>query len=66
MYFDNLTIAGLAVASLTALLPLVFGRETLRVREDDTTASAPSSQRSDAIGSIPPDIDCAAAPEGCR
>lgn len=32
-YFDTLTIAGLAIGSLYLLLPLWFGRETLRVDE---------------------------------
>ena len=35
MYIDNLTIAGVVVASLYGLLPLFFGRKLLRVDEDD-------------------------------
>ncbi len=34
MYFDNLTIAGLIALVPYALLPLLFGRETVRVQRD--------------------------------
>lgn len=34
MYFDNLSLAGIAVVALYGLLPFVFGRETLRVEEE--------------------------------
>jgi hypothetical protein len=60
MYIDNLTIAGLAVALVTALLPLLFGREALRVREDETT-SVESEGTDLAIN-----VDCGAEPEPCR
>ncbi|WP_295883925.1 hypothetical protein [uncultured Thiohalocapsa sp.] len=39
MYFDNLTIAGMLVAGAYALLPVLFGRELWRVREDDAEAA---------------------------
>lgn len=35
MYLDNLTLAGITVVALYGLLPFLFGRETLRVEEDD-------------------------------
>jgi hypothetical protein len=38
MYFDNLTIAGILVASAYGLLPLLFGRELWRVAEDGADA----------------------------
>ena len=66
MYFDNLTIAGLAIASVTALLPLFFGREMIRVHEDGTSASAPSSSQSAASETVPGEMDCATATETCR
>jgi hypothetical protein len=62
MYFDNLTIAGITVATVTALLPLLFGREALRVAEEpgsDGRADRPGSARPSA------DIDCAAQAELC-
>jgi predicted histidine transporter YuiF (NhaC family) len=34
MFFDNLSMAGLLVVMPYALLPLLFGREFLRVMED--------------------------------
>jgi hypothetical protein len=34
MYFDSLTVSGLAIIALYALLPLVFGKEFLWVKED--------------------------------
>ena len=34
MYFDNLSLAGIAVVAVYGLLPFVFGREMLRVEED--------------------------------
>jgi len=36
MILDNLSIAGLLVAALYLLLPLLFGRETWRVDETAT------------------------------
>lgn len=42
MYFDNLTLAGLAVAGLYLLLPLLFGRELLRVEEAETAGDTPA------------------------
>ena len=63
MYIDNLTIAGLAVALVTALLPLLFGREALRVREDETTDAA--REAADA-SDLALDMDCDAQPEPCR
>jgi hypothetical protein len=41
MFFDNLTIAGLVAVSFYALLPLLFGKEILRVEED---AETPATQ----------------------
>ena len=38
MYFDNLTIAGILVVALYGLLPLLFGREIIRVEEDSGEA----------------------------
>lgn len=60
MYIDNLTIAGLAVALVTALLPLMFGREALGVREDEATATHAEGSN------LTEDIDCGAQPEPCR
>jgi hypothetical protein len=47
MYVDNLTIAGLASAFVYTLLPLFFGRETLRV---DESAETPISRRAASEG----------------
>jgi hypothetical protein len=41
MYFDNLTMAGIVAVSLYAFLPLLFGRETLRVAEAAESVTAP-------------------------
>ena len=49
MILDNLTIAGLLAAGLCALLPLLFGREFLKV-EDDGMTSAPEPPCSDRGG----------------
>jgi hypothetical protein len=38
MYVDNLTIAGILVVSFYALLPLLFGREFLRVEDEEADA----------------------------
>ncbi|MGB5737649.1 MAG: hypothetical protein WBM40_24740 [Thiohalocapsa sp.] len=35
MIIDNLTLAGLVVSSLFALMPVMMGREFIRVRESD-------------------------------
>ena len=35
MYIDNLTIAGILAASIYGLLPMLFGREFLRVEDDE-------------------------------
>jgi hypothetical protein len=59
MYFDNLTIVGLTVASVMALLPLFFGKEMIRVQEDDTRASVPSPRQSGVSEAIPNEIECA-------
>jgi hypothetical protein len=40
MFFDKLTFVGFVVAGFYALLPLMFGREFLKV-EDDAMTSAP-------------------------
>jgi hypothetical protein len=67
MYIDNLTIAGLAVASITAMLPFIFGREMIRVQEDGTSATTPSSPRqTDDLEAVPSEIDCVTAPEACN
>ncbi|MGA7979365.1 MAG: hypothetical protein WCA32_03965 [Chromatiaceae bacterium] len=42
MYFDNLTIVGLAAISLYGLLPLAFGREFLWVKEEMGQGAVPS------------------------
>jgi hypothetical protein len=42
MYFDNLTIAGLLALVPYALLPLLFGRETIRVQEIEGGVDIPS------------------------
>ena len=34
MFIDNLTLAGIAAASLFILLPFVFGKEFLRVDQE--------------------------------
>ena len=65
MYFDNLTIAGLAVAAVTALIPLFFGRELFRVREDESSDPAYSSNQPEASESVVGELDCATAPEAC-
>jgi hypothetical protein len=40
MIIDNLTLAGLAVSASFALMPLLMGREFIRVRECPTERSA--------------------------
>jgi hypothetical protein len=53
MYFDNLTLAGIAVVAVYALLPFVFGREMLRVEEDGDGPKAvagPDGQRPTSTG----------------
>lgn len=45
MYLDNLTIAGLLITSLYALVPLLFGKETLRVEDDQDIEQSRSSRR---------------------
>jgi hypothetical protein len=44
MYFDNLTIAGIVAASLVAFVPLVFGREILRVEDDQSADGSRGSE----------------------
>ena len=66
MYFDNLTIAGIAVALMTALLPLLFGKEALRVVEDEATATDPYRGHRFANTDLTADADCGAQPEPCR
>lgn len=60
MYFDNLTITGLLAAGLYLLLPLLFGREILRVEEQEphppTVADRPTS----------PAVESGCAAEPCR
>ena len=41
MYFDNLTIAGLVALVPYALLPLLFGRETVSVQETEEGSEIP-------------------------
>ena len=65
MYFDNLTIAGLAVAAVTALLPFFFGREMIHVCEEEMSDSAYTPRQSDASETAVSEIDCATAPESC-
>jgi hypothetical protein len=51
MILDNLSIAGLFVASLYLLLPLLFGKELWRVDEGATPAVAdPTPAEADADG----------------
>lgn len=50
MFLDNLTIAGLLAAGFFALLPLLFGRESLKV-EDDDLESTPTAL-SDGRGAV--------------
>jgi hypothetical protein len=66
MYFDNITIVGLAVAFLTALLPLLFGKEALRVREDDTPTPEGAARERVSSPRRVADIDCSVNPEPCR
>ena len=40
MYFDNLTLAGILMTVPYALLPLLFGQEILRVREDRSSGES--------------------------
>jgi hypothetical protein len=42
MYFDNLTIAGLLALVPYVLLPLLFGRETVRVQETEEGVEIPN------------------------
>lgn len=49
MYFDNLTIAGILVVALYGLLPLLFGREIIRVEADSETQPAPRRGEDSAI-----------------
>ena len=65
MYFDNLTIAGLVAATLTALIPFLFGREMIRVREDEMSGSTNAPSHSEAGETVVNEIDCATAPETC-
>ena len=66
MFFDNLTIAGLVVATVTAMLPFFFGKEMIRVQEDDKSASIPSPRQSDLGETVLSEFDCATAPEACN
>ena len=66
MYFDNMTIVGLGVAFLTALLPLLFRKEALRVREDDTSTAQGATRERVASPQRVADIDCDVHPEPCR
>ena len=36
MIFDNLTLAGIAIAALYGFLPLLFKKEIIRVQEADS------------------------------
>lgn len=66
MYFDNVTIAGLAVAFLTALLPLLFGKEALRVQEDDPSTAQPETRERAESPRLVANIDRGVHPEPCR
>jgi hypothetical protein len=65
MHFDNLTIAGVLVASTYGLLPLLFGREFWRVAEDGPDAERlpgavpATAQRSHQSNDIPQTAPCA-------
>ncbi len=62
MILDNLSIAGLLIASLYLLLPLLFGKELWRVDEGAGTAvtkSAPPVVGSEGTW------DCTAEPASC-
>ena len=59
MYFDNLTIAGILMLAPYALLPVLFGRELIRVdeREEETSSGAapiPSGEPSRGCGGAEP------------
>lgn len=56
MFFDNLTVAGLLMAVPYTLLPLLFGREFLRVADEG------SDQRATARGAQAPQTADHAAP----
>jgi len=67
MYFDNLTIAGIAAASLYALLPLLFGRETLRVKEDrDALANRYTREPDTSHGQLAGEDGCGGQTQPCR
>lgn len=60
MYFDNLTIAGTLAVSLYALLPLLFGKEFLRVHEDDESVALATPAASEPVGP-----GCEGQPQPC-
>ena len=61
MYFDNLTMAGLLTVALYALLPLLFGREMLRVEEEQGGSGSPDAGRFTSYRQLPAAGDCADA-----
>ena len=58
MYFDNLTIAGILMVAPYALLPLLFGREMLRIADDQLERPRPVSGASPNLPRLPEGIDC--------
>lgn len=66
MYFDNLTIAGIVAVSLYALLPVLFGKEILRVEDDTAESGRPSAHGSDDIAVAPGIRGRSDCPEPCH
>jgi len=60
MILDNLSLAGLLIASLYLLLPLLFGKETWRVDEGGAEPEAVPVTTNATLGSPP-----GAAPAPC-
>lgn len=65
MYFDNLTIAGILMVAPYALLPLLFGRELVRVADDQPESPQPARVTGENLPGLPAGIDCR-DPEPCR
>jgi hypothetical protein len=65
MYIDNLTIAGILVVIPFALLPLLFGREILRVEEDDDAQILSPRTNREKSGKDDQDLDCGLGPSAC-
>jgi hypothetical protein len=64
MYFDTLSLTGLLVAASYALLPLLFGREVLRVVDDAPDGALPLSPASASIAmKTRPSVPAVASPQ---